>query len=314
MNNHFLISAAPSSAAASPTEDSYIGQWVMKVNATEFLVLKLFREAEDLKGAIICPARFSTLGNLFFNISAAIITLKMLAIHMDAGQLIFDVKDNNEGATCHCAMSLKTSNQALLTGFRLSYEPWILDRNCSDKLEIVTASFEPNRSYSQDGSNTPNREIQHMFEEDQASCTASESSAPKLASNLSLSIKNLIATGSLCSGFDFEQAAFILHHSASVEDCLLAHTLATIAVAKGNTRAIWIVAATLDRYLQTIGKPQIYGTQFETHDDGTVTQEPYDRDFISDIVRRHLGVPPLYLQEEQIKNVTPAAFTVKSKQ
>jgi len=310
MNNDFLNSTPEN-------EDSYIGQWEMKVNAKSFLVLTLSRKAHGLKGFIRCPARFSTLGNLFFSVSAAITTFEVLAVHMHEEQLLFDAKDGNEGATCHCAMFLKTADQALLTGFRSSYEPWILNRSHSEKLETGAASFEPNRSYSQDDCDTPNSEIQRIFDEDQVSSTSfDDSSASPLAaeSNRCEVIRNLIAAGKLCSGLDFEQAAFILHHAATAQDYLLAHTLATVALAKGNSRAIWIVAATLDRYLQATGKSQIYGTQFESQDDGMVTQEPYDHAFIPDIIRRHLGVPPLYLQEERIKNATLLAFPTKSKQ
>jgi len=35
-----------------------------------------------------------------------------------------------------------------------------------------------------------------------------------------------------------------------------------VAAAKGDQGAAWIAAATLDRYLQSVRQPQIYGTQF----------------------------------------------------
>jgi hypothetical protein len=66
--------------------------------------------------------------------------------------------------------------------------------------------------------------------------------------------------------------------------------------------AIWIAAATLDRYLQNIGQKQIFGTQFLTHsqnDPEGWTQEPYDRTLISDALWDQLGVPAQKVQEEQ---------------
>ncbi len=45
--------------------------------------------------------------------------------------------------------------------------------------------------------------------------------------------------------------------AARPDDYLLAHTLAMIAVAKGDEGSLWIGTATLDRYLQSVGKPQI---------------------------------------------------------
>ena len=44
----------------------------------------------------------------------------------------------------------------------------------------------------------------------------------------------------------------------------MAHTLAMVAVARGDADARWIGAATLDRYLQAIGRPQVYRTHSGT--------------------------------------------------
>jgi hypothetical protein len=74
-----------------------------------------------------------------------------------------------------------------------------------------------------------------------------------------------------------------------------------VAVKKGNGDALWIATATLDRYLQSIKQPQIYGTQFPASQDLPTTQEPYNRSLISDFLRRELGVPPLAAQEDQLK-------------
>src|SRR4030095_15659952 len=90
-------------------------------------------------------------------------------------------------------------------------------------------------------------------------------------------------------------------HGETPDDYLLAHTLAMIAVAKGDSGALWIGTATLDRYLQSIKRPQIYGTQFKTVADGKMTQEPYNRTLISDLLRDELGVPDLAAQQEQLK-------------
>ena len=87
---------------------------------------------------------------------------------------------------------------------------------------------------------------------------------------------------------------------------LLAHTLALVASAKGDQGAAWIAAATLDRYLQSIRRPQIYGTQFLTSGAAT-TQQPYNERLISDALRTELGVPVLSSQREQLKNHQTAA-------
>ena len=93
----------------------------------------------------------------------------------------------------------------------------------------------------------------------------------------------------------------MFQHGSTSDDYLLAHTLAMIAVAKGDASALWIGSASLDRYLQSIGKPQIYGTQFKRDSDANATQQPYDRDLIQNALRRQLGVPSLAAQQEQLQ-------------
>ena len=111
--------------------------------------------------------------------------------------------------------------------------------------------------------------------------------------------KALLDAGKLHSGADFYHAAFIFQHGDSPADFLLGHTLAVVAAARGRADATWIAAATLDRYLQSIGQNQIYGTQFLTPKGKPVTQEPYDRSLVSDALRSALGVPPVSAQEKE---------------
>ncbi len=113
----------------------------------------------------------------------------------------------------------------------------------------------------------------------------------------------LLDTGQLHSADDFYHAAFVFQHGDLAEDCLKAHALAVVAAARGKPEAAWIAAATLDRYLQRIGQPQIYGTQYLSHGDNVWTQEPYRRDLLSDAVRDATGVPPIARQEEKLKKL-----------
>jgi hypothetical protein len=113
--------------------------------------------------------------------------------------------------------------------------------------------------------------------------------------------RRLLDAGELRSGTDFYRAAFIFQHGSTPGDFLFAHTLAVIAAARGRPDATWIASATLDRYLQSIGQRQIYGTQFQLPRDAPATQDPYDRLLISDALRSALGVPSLADQAEQRK-------------
>jgi hypothetical protein len=111
--------------------------------------------------------------------------------------------------------------------------------------------------------------------------------------------RELLEAGKLRTGNDFYHAAFIFQHGSQPNDFLLAHTFAVIAAARGRSDATWIAAATLDRYLQRIGQKQIYGTQFTAANNGTPTQEPYDRTLVPDALRAALRVPSTQAQERQ---------------
>jgi hypothetical protein len=109
----------------------------------------------------------------------------------------------------------------------------------------------------------------------------------------------LIAAGALHSGADFYHAAFIFQHGEDASDFLKAHVLAVAAAARGYRSASWIAAASLDRYLQSKKKPQIFGTQYRIPPDAPATQEPYDRALVTDGLRAVAGVPSLAEQEKR---------------
>lgn len=111
--------------------------------------------------------------------------------------------------------------------------------------------------------------------------------------------REMLDAGQINSAQDYYHAAFIFQHGGEPDDYLLAHVLAVTAVGKGHPRAPWIAAATLDRYLQNIGRAQIYGTQFLFPHGGEVGQGEYDRELLPDAVRAAAGVRTLAEQEDQ---------------
>lgn len=123
--------------------------------------------------------------------------------------------------------------------------------------------------------------------------------------------ETLLDNGALQSGDDFYHAAFVFQHGDAPNDFLKAHLLAMIATARGKTAAVWIAAATLDRYLQASGQPQVLGTQFKTPKDAPITQEPYNRRLVSDAMRKALHVPPVADQEGQRRELEREAAAVK---
>lgn len=58
-----------------------------------------------------------------------------------------------------------------------------------------------------------------------------------------------------------------------------------------NSTARWLAAASKDRYLMTLGKPQLYGTQFKKVDGKWILWEVDPS--VTDEERAKWGVPPL---------------------
>ena len=113
-------------------------------------------------------------------------------------------------------------------------------------------------------------------------------------------VLDLISGRELNTGEDFDEAAFVFQHGEKPEDFLLAHTLATVAISKGSAKSRWIAAATLDRYLQKIQQPQIYGTQYfiGPNQGDKFTQEPYNRQLVPDSLRTDMCVPDQAAQKQ----------------
>lgn len=106
-------------------------------------------------------------------------------------------------------------------------------------------------------------------------------------------VKQLLGEGKLVTGADYYHAAMILQHAPTPDDSLLAHDLCVIAISKGEPRAKWLAAASLDRYLMRIGRPQRYATQFGASRPGRPPRlYPVDPS-VPDSLRRELDVPTL---------------------
>lgn len=153
-----------------------------------------------------------------------------------------------------------------------------------------------------------NPEMTAMFEADQAARSAGPEIDWSVVSvqdaERRARTRQLLDAGQVNSAEDYYHAAFIFQHGGEPDDYLLAHVLAVTAVSKGHSRAPWIAAATLDRYLQNIGRSQIYGTQYRfPSGGGEVTQGEYDRELLPDALRVAAGVPTLEGQEDQRRQV-----------
>lgn len=101
-------------------------------------------------------------------------------------------------------------------------------------------------------------------------------------------VLEMVEAKQLVTGRDFRRAALIFQHGDSSNDILLAHILAMTALGKGDMEARRMAALTLDRYLNRIGQPQVFGTQFSSPnpaDPSAWTMHPYEPGLIGDTLR-----------------------------
>ena len=144
-----------------------------------------------------------------------------------------------------------------------------------------------------------NPELTRLMAEDQADRTPDDARAidwkivgPRDAARLKR-VKELYAENKLQTGADYYHAAMILQHGDVAEDYLLAHELCVVAISKGDTRAKWLAAASEDRFLMNIDRPQRFGTQFRC-DGPNCEFHLYKLDAgVTDDLRKGLDVPSL---------------------
>jgi len=174
-------------------------------------------------------------------------------------------------------------------------------------LTAPAAAQEPRKDVASQTAQRPtNPEMTAIFEADQAARKGPDidwTTVAKEDAARRKRVSELLGTSELRSGDDFYHAAFVFQHGGEPSDYLKAHALALVAVARGKEEATWIAAATLDRYLMAIGQPQIYGTQFQKRSDGW-SQEPFERELLSDAMREASRVPTIAMQEERLAELT----------
>jgi hypothetical protein len=95
------------------------------------------------------------------------------------------------------------------------------------------------------------------------------------------------------TGADHYYAATILQHSDDSSDFLLAHELSVLAIGLGEPRARWLAAASEDRFLLSIGRPQRFGTQYAARGPGEAVRLGRVEEGVTDSLRRAFNAPGL---------------------
>jgi hypothetical protein len=149
---------------------------------------------------------------------------------------------------------------------------------------------------------TDNQELARLFSEDQADRQTKDAKpvdwrAVGRRDEARLArVMELYRTSQLRTGSDYFHAAIILQHGRKPEDYLLCHELCVAAVFDigANEKsdwvplAKWLAAASEDRFLLSVHRPQRFGTQF-----GKGGRRARMQEGVSDELRKMWNVPTL---------------------
>lgn len=300
-----LLCGTCGTSVAQTTGDP-MGQWVMRVGERTFLVLSIHPEekaGQGCGGSLSRPQHFQTAdGVSFSHVQGPTGTEPIVACARTAGSLSITVENPTKRSDRDTyRLIVRDSTHADLQPEGVPLPPFKLER--ASGTVAVSADWDPQKSYSPDDGMPSNPEMKRIFDEDQRVrqpgakvdwLVVGRSDAERREAT-----RKLLDEGALHTGEDFWRAAFVFQHGSKPEDFLLAHTLAIVALKKGDQDGAWIAAATLDRYLHSTNQQQIYGTQFHWEKGGPTTQDPYNRTLISDPLRQQLGVPTIEQQQAQ---------------
>jgi hypothetical protein len=146
------------------------------------------------------------------------------------------------------------------------------------------------------GSSKDNQELKRLCDEDQFDRTPPPGKSidvavlgPRDKARLKR-VKEIYRQNLLVTANDYDCAATVLQHGQVPEDFLLAHEFWVVAISKGkNDRdTLSLAAASEDRFLTNIGRPQRFGTQSHSVNNGPIMLYPVD-ETVTDELRRLMG-------------------------
>lgn len=299
----WLIGCAP--APAQDWAGDWAGDWVWRIEDKPAMVLRLDGSG---RGQMIRPRNLTLDANAGYwrmiDASAELATIGVTPIGPSDGGLRLRAVDPERAETTDYTLTRSGGDGAELSLTDIPVAPSFTLVRAPGPTTVAT-DWSPGRAYGGPPVFDDNDELTRLFAEDQAA----RQGTTRLSIGTGLQdaerrvvVRRMLDTGKVRSAADHYHAAFIFQHGDQSDDYLLAHALAVSAVARGRDDAAWIAAATLDRYLHSIGRPQIYGTQFQIRYDGSgTTQGDFDRTLIPDSLRITSGVPPLAAQAEQLR-------------
>jgi len=143
------------------------------------------------------------------------------------------------------------------------------------------------------------RELQELYDSDQKDQndpTWTETNDVEFARRQKVRrdrVMEILQAGMLPEVRDWDHAAMLLQHGESADDYLLAHVLSLPPGIAAGPNARFMCAATLDRFLQSCGRAQIFTTQSGAADPSVYAPcEPFD-DSMSEALRAVFELKPL---------------------
>jgi hypothetical protein len=300
--------------AAKP-ERSYAGTWVMTLEQRVFIVLTIERQGQAFSARLQGPSSFDLPADgsrlRYSHIQLPIKHRRSVRAAIEGDHMRIVIQDPaNPAQPDEFDLRLTDPEHALLQYVGVPVAPFPLARHSGPSPAPAT-DWDANRTYAVEPEvTTANVEMASIYDADQKdrqNPLAADWRAIAKADRVRRErVSVLLAAGALHTADDHRKAAFVFQHGERSDDYLLAHTLALVALSKGDRSAAWIAAATLDRYLQSVGQPQVYGTQFVGAGEA-MTQKPYNGQLISDALRAELGVPSQASQAQQLKTLRSAS-------
>lgn len=300
----FLLIVSGPALAADPR-----GTWALRAGDSTIMLFKVARTPSGWSGEGMEPAHYDSDGNSFSNVSGPVERKKATTARAVPGGGVELTFGHQPGTIPNVfVIRARGASTADLDFIAFGSEPATLTRAT---LGQRLGGWDGSRVYVRTIDRPTNAEMTAIFDADQADRQRGPNIDWKIVGpadqRRQARTQAMLDAGLLHSGEDYYHAAFVFQHGSEPGDYLKAHALAAIAAARGKPSAAWIAAATLDRYLQSIGQPQVYGTQFQTRDGKTRQAQPFRSDLLSDAIRQASGVPPLAEQDAQYRTLSEAA-------
>ncbi|CAM5507382.1 putative protein OS=Sphingobium scionense OX=1404341 GN=GGQ90_001866 PE=4 SV=1 [Sphingobium scionense] len=262
-----LVAACSFTSSYAATTGDFEGNWVVRAHCRALMSLTLHRDggSGNLVGVFRRPAKMSlSVGPIISNPSGSPTKLAVKSSRFENDRLFVDIENRRDPKKVDTYILTKLGHDGLLMeiqGAPVGLFPLMRSNSGID----LAQDWAPDISVRPDTPFASNEDLKKIFDEDQALRTGQDSKDWKQIAKSDKvrrqAVMKLLQEGDLKTGQDYERAAIIYQHGETSDDFLMSHSLALAALSKGAPSAVWIATASMDRYLEFIGRPQIYGTQ-----------------------------------------------------